>query len=157
MKPLIYLIGSLRNENVPHIAKEIRELGFDVFDDWFSPGPKADDYWRDFEKVRGSSYKEALNNYAAKHVFEFDKHHIDRADIGILYMPAGKSGHLELGYMIGTGKKCFILFDKEPERWDVMYQFAHAVCFTLDELKDELNKVVPLKIAPFYGEGNLPF
>lgn len=137
-KKVIYLIGSLRNENIPVLANKIRELGFEVFDDWFSPGPEADEFWRKYEKIRGSTYKQALNNWAGKHIYEFDKHHIDRSDIGILYMPAGKSGHLELGYMIGQGKKCYVLFDKEPERWDIMYQFANAVCFSFDELKDEL-------------------
>jgi len=140
-KPLIYLIGSLRNENIPDIANNIRKLGFEVFDDWFSPGPEADEFWRKYEKKRGSTYKQALNNWAGKHVFEFDKFHIDRSDIGVLYMPAGKSGHLELGYMIGAGKKCFILFDKEPERWDVMYQFAHGICFSFEELEEELKKL----------------
>jgi nucleoside 2-deoxyribosyltransferase len=139
-KQVIYLIGSLRNEKIPFIANNIRKLGFEVFDDWFSPGPEADEFWRTYEKNRGSSYKQALNNWAGKHIYEFDKHHIDRADIGVLYMPAGKSGHLELGYMIGQGKKCFVLFDEEPERWDVMYQFAEAVCFSFDELKEELIK-----------------
>jgi len=141
-KLVIYLIGSLRNEKIPHIAKEIRELGFEVFDDWFSPGPEADDFWRKFEKVRGSSYKEALSNYAAKHIYNFDKSHIDRADIGVLFMPGGKSAHLELGYMIGRGKRCFVLFDKEPERWDLMYQFAMEnegdICFSMDDLKKSL-------------------
>ncbi len=138
---IIYLIGSLRNENVPLLANKLRELGFEVFDDWFSPGPEADDFWRKYEKIRGSSYKQALKNWAGKHIYEFDKFHIDRAHIGILYMPAGKSGHLELGYMIGKGKKCFVLFDEEPERWDVMYQFADDVCFNFDELKEELLKL----------------
>ena len=65
-----YLIGSLRNENVPHLANKLRKLGFkEVFDDWFSPGPEADDFWRKYEKVRGSSYKQALDNWAGKHVF----------------------------------------------------------------------------------------
>lgn len=138
---MIYLIGSLRNDNVPELAVEIRELGFEVFDDWFSPGPEADDFWRKYEKKRGSTYKQALNNWAGKHIFEFDKYHIDRADIGILYMPAGKSGHLELGYMIGKGKRCFILFDKEPERWDVMYQFAEDVFFDKKDLFKKLKEI----------------
>ena len=148
-KKMAYLIGSLRNEKIPHMAKELREFfnnDWEVFDDWFSPGPEADDFWRKYEKVRGSTYEEALSNWAGKHVYEFDKFHIDRADIGILYMPAGKSGHLELGYMIGQGKPCFILFDKEPERWDVMYQFCMenggGVCFSVDDLKSKLKKLL---------------
>ena len=146
-KKVIYLIGSLRNEKVPELANKIRDLnlGFEVFDDWFAPGPEADDFWRKYEKTRGTSYKQALKNWAAKHIFEFDKFHIDRADIGILYMPCGKSGFLELGYMIGRGKKCYIIFDDEPEndRWDIMFQFAGDVCFGFDELKE---KLINLKI-----------
>ncbi len=140
-KPVIYIIGSLKNEKIPHIAKKIREIGFEVFDDWFSPGPEADDFWRKYEKIRGSTYKQALNNWAGKHIFEFDKFHIDRANIGILIMPAGKSAHLELGYMIGQGKKTYVFFDKEPERWDVMYQFAENVFFKEEELLEELKKI----------------
>jgi len=138
---VIYLIGSLKNrKKIIDLANRLRKLGFEVFDDWIAPGPDADDYWRDYEKRRGSSYKQALKNYAATHIFEFDKYHIDRSDIGVLYMPAGKSAHLELGYIIGRGKPCFVLFDEEPERWDVMYQFATAVCFSYDELVKELKK-----------------
>jgi nucleoside 2-deoxyribosyltransferase len=139
-KKVIYLIGSLRNKNIPELGKKIRKKGFEVFDDWFSPGPEADDFWRKYEKVRGSTYKEALNNWAAKHIFEFDKFHIDRADIGIMLMPAGKSGHLELGYMIGQGKPCYILFDEEPERWDIMVSFAKDIYFKEEDLLKELEK-----------------
>ncbi|MCK9273107.1 hypothetical protein M0P65_06180 [Candidatus Gracilibacteria bacterium] len=139
-KTSIYLIGSLKNEKVPIIGNELRKIGFDVFDDWFSPGPDADDFWRKYEKTKGISYKDALKGYAAKHIFEFDKSHLDRCDIAILIMPAGKSCHLELGYMIGKGNPCYVLFDKEPERWDIMYRFANDVFFNIDDLKKELLK-----------------
>ncbi len=36
---------------------------------------------------------------------------------------------MELGYILGQGKKGFILFDEEPERWDVMLNFASGVFF----------------------------
>lgn len=108
--------------------------------------PEADDFWRKYEKVRGSTYKEALNNWAGKHVFEFDNFHVKRSHIGILCMPAGKSGHMELGVMMGQGKPCFVYFDKEPEKWDVMYQFAMEsggdVCFNFDDLKEALLKLL---------------
>jgi nucleoside 2-deoxyribosyltransferase len=143
-KKVVYIMGSLRNEKIPELGNKIRELGFEAFDDWFSPGPEADDFWRKYEHLRGSSYKEALNNWAGKHVFEFDKFHIDRSDIAVLYMPAGKSAHLELGYVIGCGKPAFILFDEEPERWDVMYIFAKEnggdICFSFNELEEKLKK-----------------
>ena len=136
----IYLIGSLRNPELPGVANYLRGYGFDVFDDWFAGGPIADDSWQDYEKQKGTPYDVALRSHAAEHVFYFDKHHLDRSDIGVLLMPAGKSGHLELGYMKGMGKPVYVLFDKEPERWDVMYRFADGVFFDKTELAQELQR-----------------
>jgi hypothetical protein len=59
-------------------------------------------------------------------VYAFDHAHLTRCEGAVLVLPAGKSAHLELGWMLGRGKKGYVLFDKEPERWDVMYQFADA-------------------------------
>jgi len=131
----LYLIGSLRNESLPVLARQLRDAGFEIFDDWYAAGPIADDSWRDYEKGKGSTYDEALSGYAARHVFEFDHFHLNRSVGGILAMPAGKSGHLELGYLCGQGKPCFVLYDQEPDRWDVMYQFATGgVHFGVDSL-----------------------
>jgi hypothetical protein len=95
VKPqVVYLIGSLRNPTIPDIARNLRAVGFEVFDDWFAAGPNADDSWQEYEALRGRSYGEALQGYHATHVFELDKRHLDRADLGILVMPAGRSGHL---------------------------------------------------------------
>lgn len=117
----------------------MRDLGFEVFDDWVAAGHEADLKWQEYEIARGHTFEQALQGYAAKHVFEYDKFHLDRADIGVLLMPAGKSGHLELGYLRGREKPCFILFDEVPTRYDVMIQFAKA-CFSFDQLKEALSK-----------------
>jgi hypothetical protein len=124
-----YLIGSLRNDNIPKLAEYFRSRGIAIFDDWFAAGPIADDSWMAYEKGKGVSYDEALKGYAANHVFDFDRYHLNRVDGGILSLPAGKSGHLELGYLCGLGKPCYVLFDHEPDRWDVMYQFASGGIF----------------------------
>jgi hypothetical protein len=134
----IYVIGSLRNLEVPKFANDLRSLGFEVFDDWYGAGPEADDYWQKYENERGRSYEDALKGYAAQTIFKLDKTHLDRCDAAVMCMPAGKSGHLELGYVIGTGKKGFILFDKVPERYDVMYNFATGVFFDKIELFEVL-------------------
>ena len=139
-KPVVYLIGSLRNPEIPFIGNTIREAGFEVFDDWFAGGKIADDEWQAYETVRGRTYKDALGGFAARHVFEFDLKHLERADIGLLVLPAGKSGHLELGYMLGRSKCGYVLFDKEPERWDVMYNFANDVFFNLGECVDSIRR-----------------
>lgn len=136
----IYLIGSLANSDIPHFANKLRDKGYEVFDDWWSPGPLADSYLLNYAKARGLNYKQTLQTYAAKHIFEFDTYHLDRCDAVVMLMPAGKSGHLELGYARGKNKPGFILFDKEPERVDVMYQFATDVFFSQEELFAELEK-----------------
>lgn len=138
----IYLIGSLRNPEVPKIAAKIRQAGLFVFDDWYAAGPIADDSWQAYEKERGTSYEAALSSWAAQHVFQFDRFHLDRSHIGVLVMPAGKSGHLELGYLAGQGKPTFVLFDKEPDRWDVMYAFQDKVFFKVDDLVMHLTNMI---------------
>lgn len=135
---MIYLIGSLRNPEIPKLAQTLRYQGHDVFDDWFAAGPEADDHWQAYEKGRGFTYGDALLAPAATNVFRFDKLNLDRADCVVLVMPAGKSGHLEFGYSMGMGKRGIIYFDKEPERWDVMYRFATDVAFSEQELVSKL-------------------
>lgn len=135
---VIYLIGSMRNPKIPVIANKLRAEGFDIFDDWYSPGKNADDEWQAYELARGRTYREALNGEHAREVFEFDKQHLDKAESAVLVAPAGKSGHIELGYMVGKGKPAFVLMEQEPERFDIMYRFATRVCLSLDELKNEL-------------------
>lgn len=139
-KPMIYLIGSLRNPEIIPISNYLRGLGFDPFDDWHSAGPEADDFWLKDQKEKGLTYKEALAGPAAQHVFHFDKKHLDMSNFGILVMPAGKSGHIELGYLAGKGKDTYVLFQDEPERWDVMYNFTNGIFFNKEDLGIELVK-----------------
>lgn len=134
---MIYLIGSLRNPSIPTIANTLRSHRFDVFASWAAAGPHADDYWRDFERSQGYSYEEALQQPAAQHIFSFDRHWLDKATTAVLVQPAGKSGHLELGWALGRGKKGFILLDN-PDRWDVMALFADGVTTDIGRLVEWL-------------------
>lgn len=141
-KRKLYLIGSLRNPEIPALGNKLRELlpDVEVFEDWYSAGERADDHWKEYEQGRGRTYEEALEGYAARHVFEFDKHHLDTCDAAILVLPAGKSGHLELGYVAGRGKWTAILLDADYDRWDVMYAFADKVTRDLDDILDGLKE-----------------
>lgn len=141
VKPSIYLIGSLRKPRVIEVASRLRSEGWDVFDDWYAAGPEADDYWQRYEMQRGHTFSQALEGEAARNVFNFDYRHLDKSSIVVLVLPAGKSGHLEFGWAIGRGKKGFILLDGEPERWDVMYQFATGVVNDVEELMLRLDNV----------------
>lgn len=136
---MIYLIGSLRNPEIPHIANQIRCAGYEVFDDWFAAGKDADDNWRDYEKQRGRTFVEGLQGLAARNVYAFDRRNLERADIVVLVAPAGKSGHLELGWALGQGKRGYYLLD-DPDRWDVMLQFCTGVCTSVKELLQTLTR-----------------
>jgi hypothetical protein len=140
---VIYIIGSLKNPSIPIIANKLRkDMGKDVeiFDDWYFPGDDADDWLYKCCKDRGLNYKQTLKTWGAKHIFEFDKTHIERATDVVMIMPAGKSAHLELGYSVGRGKRGYILFNEMPERADIMHQFATEIFFDYDELVAELKK-----------------
>lgn len=129
----LYIIGSLRNPAIPHIATKLRTHGYDAFDSWFAAGPTADDSWQAYSKSRGQSYREALGDYAAQHIFQYDRRHLNDSDAGVLVAPAGRSGYLELGYLLGRGVPGFILLEQEFDRWDVMAAFA-TVCPTFEDL-----------------------
>jgi hypothetical protein len=135
----IYIIGSMRNPRVPEVAKALREIGWDAFDDWYSSGPESDDKWQEYERARGRTYKEAAAGLHARNAFNFDKWHLDRCDAAVLVMPAGKSAHNEIGYMEGRGKPAYILLAGEPDRYDIMPpNFATAVFESVEEMLEHL-------------------
>lgn len=140
---MIYLAGSLRNGRIAELQVQIENhMQVPVFADWFAAGPEADDYWKKYyEAVADQSmtpaekYVWALQQPASQNVYLFDKKHIDASKLMVLVLPAGKSGHLELGYFLGCGKPGIIFLDNEKDfRWDVMYNFASDIAFNTDNL-----------------------
>ena len=135
---MIYLTGSLRDDKVPAVAGALRREGIEVHDDWHAAGPRADDEWKRYERQKGHNLRQALTGEAAKTVFNFDRQFMGMADAGILVAPAGRSAHLEIGWMAGQGKPTFVLLSDDPERWDVMYQFCTEVFEDVHQLIEEL-------------------
>lgn len=136
----LYVIGRLKNPEIQSVSEVLRGQGYDVMDDWYAAGPDADDCWQKYEGVRGRSYAEALKGRAAQNVFLFDKSHLDLSDAAVLVLPAGKSAHLEMGYMRGCEKPVFILIAGDVGRYEVMPNFASAVCQNQQELLEALEK-----------------
>lgn len=126
---------------VPMLGHDLRRLGFDVFDDWYAAGEKADDAWCTYEQARGHTFAEALQGRTAQHIFKFDLQHLLSSDLGVLLMPAGKSGHIEAGFLVGHNKPVYVLLPEEPERFDVMYAFFTEV---FNEKRDLLSVVKAL-------------
>lgn len=131
----VYVIGSLENPDVPVVAQALRAAGAEVMDSWHAAGPRADREWERYERSRGRTMSEALYGLACRNVVAFDKKHLDMADLAVLVMPCGRSGHLELGYAIGCGKQAIVYSPHEPERWDAMYGMAHDVVVGIDALR----------------------
>ena len=130
----LYIIGSLANDHVPLVARNLRAQGVRVFDDWKSAYKDADQILWDYYKTRGYDYREAINSPAARNVFEFDKTNLERSHGCLLVLPAGKSAHLELGYMAGRGRFTSVLLDGTPDRLDVMYGFVDHIFTSETEL-----------------------
>ena len=153
MRPCIYVVGSLRNPTIPEIGNALEAIGWEAFTDWHSAGPEADDYWQKHERARGRNYREALRGYHANHVFDFDTHHLNRAHAGLLVLPAGKSCHLELGYLRGQKKPVYALFQEEPKdgRWDIMMLFCEEVFFSMQDMLRGLDHRDYQKYAPDEG------
>lgn len=128
----LYLIGSMRNPAIAETANALEKaLGIEVYCSWACAGPTADEYWKAFEIERGHNYAEAMEGHHARDIFETDKRHLDRCDAAVLLLPAGRSGHLELGYTIGRGKPGYILLD-DPDRWDIMYRYATGLFYQVE-------------------------
>ena len=145
----VYIISSLRNPRVPHIGNRLRELGIEAFDEWHGGGPNADECWKEYEQIRGRSYKEALYSSYATHIWDYDKHHLDTSDAAVMVHPVGRSAHIELGIIIGQNKPAFVLFDHDlsvgEARFDVMYRGCKDVFFEEDELIEALASVAEIR------------
>ena len=132
---MIYVIGSLANDRVEVVAERLREAGFDAFDQWRCA---KGDFWADYALRRGMKFREALQMDFVDVAFAFDMKYLAKADIGVLVMPAGRSGGLELGWLLGRGKPGYVLYDGEPERADLMTKMSTGVLFSVEELIEEL-------------------
>lgn len=131
---ILYVIGSLGNPKIPSIAQRFRDDGHDVYDEWHCPGPEADQHWQEYCKNRGLTYEQALDGWHGKQVYEIDKFHLDRADAAVLVYPAGRSGHLEAGYLIGKGKPVYLLLNGQPDRYDIMTRMLTKVTCEIEEI-----------------------
>jgi len=127
--PIVYIIGSLRNPEIPHIGNALRALGIEAIDNWFAASERADSAWQEYSTLRQRSFSEALESREAKHVFNFDRAYLNLSDAVVLVYPAGKSAGLEFGYAIGQGLSGYILIEQDVDRYDVMLQFAGCPIF----------------------------
>ena len=135
----IYLASSWRNTEQPKVLRMLCEAGHDVYD-FRNPAPGNIGFsWKDValpSEFTFSQYKAAIEHPVAEHGFNLDFNALKWADVCVLLLPCGRSAHLEAGWMIGAGKRTFIVGDIiEPE---LMYKMADGIFLSINPVINAL-------------------
>ena len=137
----IYIASSWRNTLQPDVVRELRAAGHDVYDFRNPPGrvgfrwDAVDPGWRDWTSA---DYRRALSHPVAQGGFKSDFDAMQWADTCVLVLPCGRSAHLEAGWMVGKGKRVYVL-QTSPEEPELMYLMADGICLTSSELLGRLS------------------
>jgi hypothetical protein len=124
----IYVASSWRNVYQPFMVKDLKSLGFEVYD-FRNPDPnnhgfrwsEIDSAWQDWTPAQ---FAKALEHPVALEGFHRDMAALKDADVCILVMPCGRSAHLEMGYAVGAGKLTIIFMPNKDEP-ELMYKMAN--------------------------------
>ena len=126
MKKNIYVASSWSNPLQPSFVAELRRRGHEVYDFRHPQGRDDNNVWEELninqEGVYGENLIDALEHPLAQERFEEHHEAMCAADTCVLLLPAGRSAHIEAGYMKGLGKKVYVLgsvFDQN--RPELMY------------------------------------
>lgn len=130
----IYVASSWRNISQQNVVNRLRSNGHEVYD-FRNPEPGNNGFhWSDIDpqwkQWSPSKFSSALLHPIAEKGFDLDFGAMKWADVCVLVLPCGRSGHLEAGWFVGAGKPLIILLaDGEPE---LMYKMASAQYETID-------------------------
>lgn len=137
----IYLASSWRNPYQPAAVFDLRSAGHEVYDFRNPPNgnpgfawSEIDPNWRSWS---AESYKDALKSPIALRGFMSDFHGMKWADTGVLLLPSGRSSHLEIGWMIGAGKRT-IIWTRDGEEPELMALLADEICTSFSGLLELL-------------------
>jgi len=140
----IYIASSWKNwEMVRAIAYFLEKRGYQVDD--FTNSDKGR-YVFDYREIGNKDSFNAitfLEDIRSQRAFKEDKKWLDWANTCILVLPAGRSAHLEAGYIKGKGGYLIIYhIGGFPQgEFDVMYGFADVLTPNIDYLPYALEKI----------------
>lgn len=113
----LYIASSWRNEFYDGVVQAVRAAGHEVWD-WRNPPTGGSGFrWQDTgfsdyehgDKWGVHAWTEALYHPVALAGFASDLAGMNWCDAGVLLHPAGRSAHLEAGWLAGRGKKVHVL------------------------------------------------
>jgi len=144
----IYIASSWKNaELVYALAYHLRKKGYEV--DAFVDSSKGRYvfHWSEMLKSPDKSKSKLnaitfLEDKRSQRAFKEDKKWLDWCDACILLLPAGKSSHLEAGYIKGQNKKLIIYHPTgfPSGEFDVMYGFANILTQEINEVEKYLKE-----------------
>jgi len=134
----IYVASSWKNNRISKVVASLRKSGHNIFDFRNPPSQTATRFEDDYAGV--PYYSGFLDSDQAIEAFQADFDAMKLADVCILVLPSGRSSHLEAGWFIGRGKKCYILAEqgavKKPE---LMYGLATSIFTEIQEVLQALD------------------
>lgn len=144
----IYLASSWKNkEIVLQMAKLLRDEGY-LVDAFCEEDNRISFNWD--ELVNGMVEEGAdintlnaidmMKQQRVQEAFKEDRKYLDWADIVVMLMPCGRSAHIEAGYMVGKGKKLYIIGGFEKGEFETMYGFASGM-YNYTEINDFLIQI----------------
>jgi hypothetical protein len=134
----IYLASSWRNANQPFAVEILRSHGHEVYDFRNPPGGITNGFrWSEldpnWEGWTSYQYREHLKHPLAQRGFNSDFDGMKWADVGILFLPCGRSAHLEIGWMAGAGKRT-IVWTRNGEEPELMALLCGQICINEREV-----------------------
>ena len=143
MKRKIYVASCWRNELFPGVVKGLRETGHEVYDfrnpPSGDPGFKWSSVSEDYMECSPAEYLDMLHHPKAERQFHNDINAMEACDTCVLVLPCGRSAHTEAGWFAGKGRTV-IAYIPEKQEPELMYKLFSAVCCTMEELLEELEK-----------------
>jgi hypothetical protein len=140
----VYVASSWRNLQQQFVVGALHAAGLEVYD-FHNPGNGKDGFrWTeidpDWMRWTPAQWRAGLATQIAQDGYGRDRAAMDRADCGVLVLPAGRSAHLEAGYMAGQGKSVYTLALEpvEPDLMSLLLGPPSTICVSLDELFDAL-------------------
>jgi hypothetical protein len=148
MKSLkVYVASSWRNPHYERVIGMIRDLGHQVWD-WRNPPTGGNGFswqevgregYRHGDRVTLGEWRAMLTHPIAGAGFASDLAGMNWCDVGVLLHPAGRSAHLEAGWLAGRGKKVHVLV-LEPTEPDLMILALNgSICGSEAELLEILS------------------
>lgn len=135
----VYVASSWKNEVQPRVVDALRENGIECYD--FKRDEGAGFSWSEVDATykldwdgNPARYFHMIDQPRAIEGYQSDFDAMCKADMCILVHPAGRSAHIEAGWMKGSGRKLAIFFPGYVDEPDLMYRMADYMTDSLAEL-----------------------